>query len=122
MQESKGNLREMIDLCKIGKMHTEALAAITGLDRFRQYQTDLTHLDSIKRTGNNTITFVFTHPIILVDTSVYKLDPFRHWSNITQNPTILEYDGPRWAIKNITVGSVYDETFLRTYFLLAHAN
>lgn len=81
--------------------HTNA-SQLKFMPEFKALKTEKTMLENVQLLDGHTIKIEFTHPAESEDTKIYRVSTFQHWVNLTTDPRIVVYDGPRYLMHNTT--------------------
>lgn len=97
------NLKKIREQYKLNRLHIQAVADLWNTTDFDGLKPEDTLLESIILTRNKTVNFKFLAKRAANEMKVFKIVPFDKWENLTDpTPTLLKYDGPRFAIHNST--------------------
>jgi len=100
--KSKQALDSLRESCTDGKIDTNALAQLLNIQSLRRIERSETQIQSIQRLDHGTIGLKFLAPIIAEDAKIFRVQPFKHYVNLTTAPTVIDYVGPRLVIHNTT--------------------
>jgi len=105
-------LEAIVDKAREGRIDTKKLAKLLNVTNFDQIIEEDTTFIKAAKLNNNCVKLVFTANIASTDTIVYRIDPFKIWTELTDRPKYMKYDGPSLIIHNYTsdcTTSVLDE-------------
>jgi len=100
--KSKHALESLKESCSEGKIDTNALAQLLNIQQLRRIKRSETQIQSIQRLDHGTIGLKFLAPIIAEEAKVFRIQPFKHYVNLTTAPTVIDYAGPRLVMHNAT--------------------
>lgn len=88
-----------------GRVATSEMADMLMIDRLRGVDKLDTRFQSISLPVNFTVRFKFVVRERSPDTFVYKVSAFQYWDNLTETPTLMEYQGSKYLIHNESIAS-----------------
>lgn len=95
-------LQEVIDKLMEGEVAIRELGQLWNTTKFNRVQSRDTILDDIRVVSESTLNFRFMIRQRSLDTRVYRIHAFKHWTNLTGTPAIKTYTGPTFLIYNRT--------------------
>lgn len=99
---SAADLRVIIDDYAHGRVAVREMANLLTISELKDNTYVETEFISIESDHNqaNTIRMKFRVLETSKDTSIYRVNPFTYWENLTALPTLMEYKGSEYLIHN----------------------
>lgn len=96
------DLPTIVDIAKKKQVATMEMSELLNITALRNIEPVDTEFVSIQEISSNTIQLKFNVLVISPESGVYRIHSFRHWDNLTEIPTLMEYDGSRIVLFNKT--------------------
>jgi len=95
-------LDAIVDRASEGRIDTKRLSKLLNVSDFMKVQEEDTTFIKLVKLTNNCVKLVFSANHPSDDTLVYRIDPFKIWTELTERPKYVRYDGPDLIIHNHT--------------------
>lgn len=106
MMFSSVDLKTVIDEKIHHKVATVDMSELLNMTDFKEIENIDTEFISASRITKQTIRLKFNIRTKAEDTFVYKIHDFRYWKNLTETPTLMEYQGERFIVYNKTANCI----------------
>jgi len=112
-------LEVIVDKASEGKIDTKKLTKLLNITDLHSISEEDTSFIKLVKLTNNCVKLVFTGNQASKDTKVYRIDPFKIWTDLADRPRYMKYDGAGLIIHNHT--SDCTAAVLNEYTLLEDA-
>ena len=100
------HLTKVIYAASRKKVDLYAISSLLKTNQFDDIDEASAHSRPAQSPEPNRLKLEFSGHIVDQTTKVYRVDPFRYWSNLTGTPTLMEYVGEKFLIYNRTINCV----------------
>lgn len=99
-------LDRVIKSYRRGKLATFEVGQLFKDDRLKQTKEEHTQLIKASIVGKSTFALDAAVVELYKDTSIFEIEAFDHWANLTTRPIRLHYEGSRYMVYNISANCV----------------
>lgn len=95
-------LSKLIFKTRTTKLDLWAMSVLVNENLFKNVDEDSAHISELTSPGPGVLKIKFAGRNYDNSTKVYRVESFKIWTNLTENPTLIEYVGERFLIHNRT--------------------